>query len=526
MGLFDSWQKGIAAGKENRRDRIMGQYGQKALGGDQNALAQVYGVDTNAGMQLQQYGAQQAATQQQAKAAKLEQLGKFANAFVQTRDPMIWKQMHPLMVEAGAPAEMPADIADPNDLQGALQASQSFAAMYGGGKDSEQFTLAPGSARYDARGRVLASQPFAPQKPDYVLSPDGTQWLPKPMEPQQPMGGAAGTVMDNAYQGSQPFYSDVESIISPLGGALGSTNTGQHNPGSLHYSGNAVDIPMGASASPEAKANAAQIIASLTAKGYKVRDERTRPQGQAVWGGPHLHAERAPQPGGAIPIPGAIPRNGGQQGDKAANWQVIQGNDGQFYRLNKLTGQLESTAVHGNNAARIQKMEQERLEKVQGIQGALAQTDGALQSIETLLQSPGRDRAVGIGSMFPTLPGSDAATFEAQLDTLKAQTFIPMVAQLKGMGALSDAEGKKLSEAVGALSLKMGDVAFKTSLNQIKKTLSDAKTRGAQKITAINQAASSQYKGESTPSGSAQGGGLSAEEQAELDQLRAHFGRK
>ncbi|HGJ5875994.1 MAG TPA: hypothetical protein ACHBX0_05860 [Arsenophonus sp.] len=43
-----------------------------------------------------------------------------------------------------------------------------------------------------------------------------------------------------------------------------------------------------------------------------------------------------------------------------------------------------------------------------------------------------------------------------------------MVATLKGMGALSDAEGKKLSDVFGALSLKMSNKAFCSSLRKIR----------------------------------------------------------
>ncbi len=95
--------------------------------------------------------------------------------------------------------------------------------------------------------------------------------------------------------GGEPFYSSVQASIAPFGGILGSERGGQHNRGSLHYSGNAVDIPMGASASPQAKANADRMRADLESRGFKVRDERTHPQGQAVWGGPHLHVERMMQ---------------------------------------------------------------------------------------------------------------------------------------------------------------------------------------------------------------------------------------
>lgn len=114
---------------------------------------------------------------------------------------------------------------------------------------------------------------------------------------------------------------------------------------------------------------------------------------------------------------------------------------------------------------------QARADKQAAAQGAVDTFSTALGSLDTIVNSPGLPKAVGIRSSLPTIPGTDAANFEAQLDTFKAQTFLPMVQSLKGMGALSDAEGKKLSDAVGALSPKMSEKAFRDSAKQIKTTL-------------------------------------------------------
>lgn len=105
----------------------------------------------------------------------------------------------------------------------------------------------------------------------------------------------------------QAFYDEIGKLISPYGATVGSTKGGEHNPGSLHYDGRALDIPLGASATDAVRANADRMIADLSNKGYTVRDERTRPAGQKVWSGPHLHVEAgggagSPAPFGRRPI--------------------------------------------------------------------------------------------------------------------------------------------------------------------------------------------------------------------------------
>jgi hypothetical protein len=58
---------------------------------------------------------------------------------------------------------------------------------------------------------------------------------------------------------------------------------GHHNRGSLHYTGEAIDV--------DHRKVTPAIIRAWEAAGIKVRDERRHPAGQAVWGGPHYHLE-------------------------------------------------------------------------------------------------------------------------------------------------------------------------------------------------------------------------------------------
>lgn len=64
-----------------------------------------------------------------------------------------------------------------------------------------------------------------------------------------------------------------------------SSSTGRHNVGSKHYLGQAIDVDHKAVKDVNAFYKDAQ------AQGFRIRDERQRPPGQAVWGGPHFHVE-------------------------------------------------------------------------------------------------------------------------------------------------------------------------------------------------------------------------------------------
>ena len=137
-------------------------------------------------------------------------------------------------------------------------------------------------------------------------------------------------------------------------------------------------------------------------------------------------------------------------------------------QISRETNELKLAELQQRQVDVKQKAEQARADRQAAAQGAVDTFSTALDSLNDIASSPGLSKSVGIRSAFPTVPGSDAANFEARLDTFKAQTFLPMVQSLKGMGALSDAEGKKLSDAVGALSPKMSEPAFRGSLDQIR----------------------------------------------------------
>lgn len=112
---------------------------------------------------------------------------------------------------------------------------------------------------------------------------------------------------------------------------------------------------------------------------------------------------------------------------------------------------------------------------------AMSSYDTAIATLDRLAKHPGKQAAVGAGlgkTILPFVgpaPGSDRAGFMKELETFKAQTFLPMVQQLKGMGALSDAEGAKLSAAVGALHEDMPEKEFNASIKLIKQNLEKAK---------------------------------------------------
>ena len=136
---------------------------------------------------------------------------------------------------------------------------------------------------------------------------------------------------------------------------------------------------------------------------------------------------------------------------------------------------FNAVQVEANNIKRSEKKDVADLTK----NSQVASFDTMLGTLDRLGKHSGLSRSVGVTGAFPTMPGSDSANFQAELNTFQSQAFLPMVAQLKGMGALSDAEGKKLTAAVGALDPKMGEQAFRDSVARITADMEAARTRVA-----------------------------------------------
>jgi hypothetical protein len=320
--ILSSFLGGQQAGQQQRTRRTLSEFLQPALGGDQSALSQVYAADPDAGLQVQGMVQKQQSADQEQKLGQLELAAKAWRA----ADPTMRQQLYPSIAELTESVLPQFAGKIPREYSPQYEANiDKFLSGFAG--QDEQFTLAPGSARYDASGRVVASQPFAPAKPEFVLSPDGTQWLPKPTGMPQRAGSFGIAETDNyvrnilgkaqvdpnaspEQQAEQllPHLIQQESggnpnAVSPKG-AQGLT---QVMPATARDPGFGVAPMQGNSPQENVRFGRDYLTAML--KRYPGRPDLAL---AAYNAGPGV-ADRFAQPqasnGGAIPIPGAQPRS-------------------------------------------------------------------------------------------------------------------------------------------------------------------------------------------------------------------------
>lgn len=194
--LYEAWSRGRERGAERAKQSQLAELMGPAMQGDSGAQSKLFGVDPQAGLQVQTFSGTQ-------KKQAQDQFGKLSTVLARTKDPQFYPGWRQAGIAAGAlPATTPEQPAnDPVELERVFAGAQQIAQAYGGGED---YTLSPGAKRFDASNREVAAVPFAPAKPEYQLydGADGPAWLPKPTGAPQPnqMGGGAGVLFDGAYQ--------------------------------------------------------------------------------------------------------------------------------------------------------------------------------------------------------------------------------------------------------------------------------------------------------------------------------------
>jgi hypothetical protein len=104
----------------------------------------------------------------------------------------------------------------------------------------------------------------------------------------------------------------------------------------------------------------------------------------------------------------------------------------------------------------VQKRDDAVRSKVADLESARSNMDNMLNTADRILKTP-KDvvgSAAGpVSSRMPTM-SQDTADFEALVETLGSQSFMAQIPNIKGMGALSNAEGEKLQAALQNFSLK------------------------------------------------------------------------
>ncbi|WP_336295509.1 phage DNA ejection protein [Cronobacter dublinensis] len=154
--------------------------------------------------------------------------------------------------------------------------------------------------------------------------------------------------------------------------------------------------------------------------------------------------------------------------------------------LSAETNDLKRQELQSRIAANNQQLQQKQQALNDGYKDGINTLTTSMFTLNDIVSSPALKSITGLRGAIPNVPGSQAADTQARLDTFKSQAYLTAVQAMRGMGALSDAEGKKLDQAVGSLQNSQSEESFRRNAGVILNTLNQKRNEAVGKYVQQN----------------------------------------
>lgn len=146
--------------------------------------------------------------------------------------------------------------------------------------------------------------------------------------------------------------------------------------------------------------------------------------------------------------------------EKPINWATVQTDNG-IVQVNPQTGEIRDLGVKAPPKAVKGQMTPEQKSQAE------ITAQATLNQLTKLYEHPGRTSATGASSFMSMIPATDAKSFASELGTFQAKAFLDAVQAMKGLGALTEAEGQRLVASIGALDPSMKEEDFASNLQSV-----------------------------------------------------------
>jgi len=133
-------------------------------------------------------------------------------------------------------------------------------------------------------------------------------------------------------------------------------------------------------------------------------------------------------------------------------------------------------------AAEARAIGEQRGAAIAGAPIDVATADTTLQLIESVRQDPGLDIGTGLTSAANIIPGTPGYDFQNRVDQLLSGGFLTAIDQLRGMGALSNAEGQTATRAISRMDTATSKTAFLEALSDYENVVRMGRERAAARI--------------------------------------------
>jgi hypothetical protein len=147
--------------------------------------------------------------------------------------------------------------------------------------------------------------------------------------------------------------------------------------------------------------------------------------------------------------------------------------------MNAATSRADTDLKRQELALKVQDAIRERDDKLRGkvadVEAARGNVDNMLNTIDRVLKNPSLNDV--LGSFEGRMPAMASALDDeesdaiALIETLGSQAFLAQIPNIKGMGALSNAEGEKLQSALQNLTRAQSEKQFKASAKEAQRLM-------------------------------------------------------
>ena len=149
--------------------------------------------------------------------------------------------------------------------------------------------------------------------------------------------------------------------------------------------------------------------------------------------------------------------------------------NGYKYSQNPITGRkvlISKPTV--TEQIKEQQLKNEQSDEIVSLKNTVTNSNNMINRIDGVANNKNLGWATGLASPLASIPGTDAYDVSAELETIKGGAFTQAIGALKGLGAMSEMEGKKVTDAIANLDLGQSTDKVKRDLNAVKAMMQNA----------------------------------------------------
>lgn len=148
----------------------------------------------------------------------------------------------------------------------------------------------------------------------------------------------------------------------------------------------------------------------------------------------------------------------------------------EFGKATPVSGVDGRQLIGAKSETPIQKIE--RQEKALGYaDSAKSAADASVLAANLANDLKGLNGTAGGFGVFAKIPGSPQRAYASKIETLKSQVFLNQIAKMRGLGALTDAEGARLEKSIASLDINLEPSVLQANLTEIAKVMSQVAVR-------------------------------------------------